>query len=219
MIVATSTNYLFQYPVGHSGVRTVRAIARELESDNVSIPCRAFGGSDLITALDWEWPHRKVSIPCRAFGGSDASLGDVRSGQESRFQYPVGHSGVRTVPGASRPSRRARVSIPCRAFGGSDKGHRPMNCARDFVSIPCRAFGGSDLLGSPCRRSWLTASFNTLSGIRGFGPNLFLETDGSVNDLRFNTLSGIRGFGPPALAQGWCAIFWALPVRLCASLP
>ena len=41
---------------------------------------------------------------------------------------------------------------------------------KPIVSIPCRAFGGSDPHLARLREGQHTG-FNTLSGIRGFGPN------------------------------------------------
>jgi hypothetical protein len=65
-----------------------------------------------------------------------------------------------------------RVSIPWREFGDSDRlrtASRAWPCRR--VSIPWREFGDSD--GYHCqRRERLPLGFNSLAGVRGFGPQL-----------------------------------------------
>ncbi len=140
-----TTITMFQYPVGHSGVRTTWNTA--------------------LRAMRRFW----VSIPCRAFGGSDMENAMVQKLELDRFQYPVGHSGVRTRVAHAGPQDFGAVSIPCRAFGGSDAGE---SCRRGRAPVFQYPVGHSGVRTNRYQVVLLAeggASFNTLSGIRGFG--------------------------------------------------
>ena len=83
------------------------------------------------------------------------------------FQYPVGHSGVRTIGAISTGALYLGFNTlsGIRGFGrGRDLRYEPGL----LVSIPCRAFGGSDGTGGLLDLVE-KFGFNTLSGIRGFG--------------------------------------------------
>ena len=184
----------FQCPGGRSGVRTDASASDAKPYSRVSMPWRAFGGSDQRLRPPWPMPSMRfnalagvrgfgpiarqrqrpgagqwVSMPWRAFGGSDPNTHGCMDYAILEFQCPGGRSGVRTEQG-QRHQSPPFVSMPWRAFGGSDRLPRvePLQPPL-IVSMPWRAFGGSDRIRSMRSARTLGSSFNALAGVRGFG--------------------------------------------------
>ncbi len=160
----------FQYPVGHSGVRTTFGIWDNdtTPSFNTLSGIRGFGQIGNKGDSDGDVCFNTLS-GIRGFGHHHRESWDAESG---KFQYPVGHSGVRTVtlPQIGRLAKWI-VSIPCRAFGGSDLLFLSLllaACVGDWFQYPVGHSGVRTSHHCGCRNGPLR--FNTLSGIRGFGP-------------------------------------------------
>jgi len=137
---------------------------------NVSMPWRAFGGSDRGAGAGDAKQHVSVSMPWRAFGGSDPTGEPVISPHVFRFNALAGVRGFGPGLSARRYHGPFMVSMPWRAFGGSDLTERQRR-AREEHAFQCP--GGRSGVRTPGWRSrWaLVVAFQCPGGRSGVRTN------------------------------------------------